>query len=956
MKLSILPFLLFSVSVFTQEIGEFISLAPASQTTDFVIPATHRFQKIIESGDSFSQGGTQGVKNDFSGYVPIAGSSEQGYLGISDESIPGGVAILDLNYNTGTRLWETTRSEAVDFSSVYATVANCSGTVTPWNTIITCEEWTSRNLENNSSFPYEGNRDFNNDGYDDFGWAIEIDPVTKKVIDQPGGLNGGDKLWAMGNFRHENAVIHSNERTVYQGVDNGIGYLYKFVANTAQNLSSGNLFVYKGSKNGPGNWIQIANSTQAEQNSTIDLSAAVSATVFTGIEDVEIGPDGMVYFAVKGEDRVYRFQDANPISGTSVPVMETFVGNATYAVAHENGTSNVPWGAGNDNLAFDNEGNLWVMQDAGNLQNYIWVVENGHTQSNPKVKIFARTPRQSEPTGITFSPDNRFLFMSIQHPNGNNGSTTQLDAAGNAIGFNKSITLVISRNVPTNQNQTWYLDADGDGYAVSNTVSSATSPGVGYTLNVIPTTDCDDTDETINPETVWYLDADGDGFAVAPTVQSCLNPGTGYSRTVIPTTDCNDSDASVNAISTWYLDADGDGFAHSETIESCQSPGANYTTAVLPTTDCDDSDASVNGISTWYLDADGDGFAEADTIESCQSPGSNYTTTVLPTTDCDDSDDSINGISTWYLDADGDGFAEADTIESCQSPGSNYTTTVLPTTDCDDSDASINGISTWYLDADGDGFAQEDTIESCQSPGSNYTTNVLPTTDCDDSDASINGISTWYLDADGDGFAEADTIESCQSPGSNYTTNVLPTTDCDDSDASINGISTWYLDVDGDGFAQAETIESCPSPGAGYTTDVLPTTDCDDDNSLFTLETLWYLDADNDGFADDIPLSSCSSPGEGYTQEELPLRNELTGNGPILYPNPTESSVSVLLEETYENLLLEIWAPNGVRVAKETIFNTDLVTFDLIGYQNGHYFLQISSDEKRIAFYKVIKK
>ncbi|MGB5553778.1 MAG: alkaline phosphatase PhoX, partial [Flavobacteriaceae bacterium] len=539
MNIKILPFLLFNIVVSSQQIGDFISVPPGAQNTDFIIPSSHRFQKIIEAGDALSQGGNLMANNDFSGYVPIGGSSTNGYLAINAETAPGGVSILDVNYNSSSNLWQVTNSQAVDFSSLVLTAANCSGTVTPWNTIISCEEYTSIELENNPNYGFP--RDLNGDGYDDLGWAIEIDPATKTVIDQPGGRNGPDKLWAMGNFKHENAAIHNNQRTVYQGADATLGYLYKFVSNSPQDLSSGNLYVYTGPKNGSGNWVQLNNTTQAEINSTTAQSTAVGATAFNGIEDVEIGPDGKIYFAVKEEGRVYRFQDSDPISGTTVSQMETYVGNATYTVTHEGGSSNVNWGTGNDNMAFDGDGNLWVLQDAGNFQNYIWVIENGHTQSNPKVKIFARTPADSEPTGITFSPDYQFLFMSIQHPNSNNGSTTQTDAAGNQVAFNKSVTLVISQNSPTDQ--TWYLDADGDGYAAPNTISSPTSPGIGYTTNILPLTDCNDNNASINPNTIWYLDADGDGYADPTTVESCQSPGTGYSTSVIPTTDCDDNDA-----------------------------------------------------------------------------------------------------------------------------------------------------------------------------------------------------------------------------------------------------------------------------------------------------------------------------------------------------------------------------------------------------------------------------
>ncbi|MEH6537784.1 MAG: alkaline phosphatase PhoX [Psychroserpens sp.] len=415
-------FMLALVSVtfsYAQSISEFISIEPVGQSEQFVIPSTHTFQKIISTGDMLTEGGELGVNPDFSAYVPIANSSSNGYLSINLES-SGGVTVLDINFNFSTKLWETNASEALDFSAFVLTTANCSGVVTSWNTVVSCEE---------VRVPI----DINSDGYNDLGWNVEVDPVNKIVL---------NKLWAMGNFAHENITVHQNQRTAYQGADSDPGYLYKFVADTAQNLNSGDLYVYAGSKNGAGSWIQLQNSTPEQCNSTLAQSAMVNATVFDGIEDVEIGPDGMVYLAVKSEDQVYRFQDSDPLTGMTA-TMETFVGNTNYDISHASGTTSVPWGNGNDNLAFDGEGNLWVYQDGAN--SYIWVVENGHTQTNPLVRIFGSTPIDAEPTGITFSPDFNFLFMSIQHPSDQNNAN-QIDAAGNSISFDTSTTLVIALN------------------------------------------------------------------------------------------------------------------------------------------------------------------------------------------------------------------------------------------------------------------------------------------------------------------------------------------------------------------------------------------------------------------------------------------------------------------------------------------------------------------------------
>ena len=419
-KLLFLFIITCTLNISAQNIADFISVEPTIPGTNFIIPSSHVFQKIIEEGDSLTEGGTQAARIDFTAYVPISGSSENGLLSINSELDTGAVSILDIHLNQITKLWEITQSQALDFTGVAGTTRNCSGAITPWNTVISCEEMIDT-------------MDINNDGHHDLGWCVEIDPFTKTVI---------DKIWALGKFRHENVAIHSNERTVYEGVDSNPGYLYKFVADNAQDLSSGIFYVYSGAKNGPGNWIQINNSTPEDQNTTLAQSADVGGTVFMGIEDVEIGPDGMVYFAVKDEDRVYRFQDSDPLTGTTVIQMETYVGHATYDITLQDTIVRANWGSGNDNLAFDGEGNLWVLQD-GTFR-YIWVVRNGHTQVDPKVEIFGRTPLGAEPTGITFSPDYRFLFMSIQHPHVNNASTTQMDIEDTPIAFDKSISLVIA--------------------------------------------------------------------------------------------------------------------------------------------------------------------------------------------------------------------------------------------------------------------------------------------------------------------------------------------------------------------------------------------------------------------------------------------------------------------------------------------------------------------------------
>ncbi len=422
-------FLFCCIGLQGQSIADFESIKPIDQNTFFVFPESHTFQRIVGEGDSLTAGGVIPGNFDFTAYVPIEGSSENGYLSLNSELIFGEVHMFDVSFDPSVKLWETGYSQAVDFEAYGLVSRPCSGAVTSWGTVISCEEAT-------------GQVDTNGDGYYDVGWCMELDPVNKVII---------DKLWAMGNFKHENACIHENDRTCYMGADSNPGYLYKFVADTAQNLNSGRLYVYKGSKSGPGQWLQLANETKEERNTTLDQCESLEATVFNGIEDVEIGPDGWVYLAVKGESRVYRFEDSDPIDGEEVIQMRTHVGNRSYDITHAEGVTTVDWGLGNDNMAFDGEGNLWVLQDGPTK--YIWLVENGHTQSDPKVKIFGNAPIGSEPTGITFSPDYRFMFISLQNPAFSNSTSTQIDAAGEFVDFGKDVAMVIALDEDLGVNQ-----------------------------------------------------------------------------------------------------------------------------------------------------------------------------------------------------------------------------------------------------------------------------------------------------------------------------------------------------------------------------------------------------------------------------------------------------------------------------------------------------------------------
>ena len=412
----------------------FTSVIPTEQRDTLSIPSTHKFQAILKTGDAYSKSGLVPSNFDFTGYVADKGNSKKGYVALNHELTPGGVSILNTQFNCQTGSWVVDSVHAVDFSGpLVKTARNCSGGITPWGTVVTCEEDAPAG-------------DLNSDGYEDIGWNIEIDPVTRKVKQYGNGIP--EKCWAMGRMSHENVAFLNDSITSYYGEDEADGSVYKFVADKKANLSAGKLYALKldqplnasGDPTGTtATWILIPNATKAERNNVKNTALALGATKFNGVEDVEVNPlNGDLYFTAKGVGRVYKFKD----NGSTISNFSTFAGGETYLVNYGGGIVAEDWGGGNDNLTFDDKGNLWVLQDGG--RNHIWLLRPDHTQTNPKVELFMVSPAGSEPTGMTFTPDYKYMFLSIQEPNAQ--AVQQKDVTGKSVLFNKSHTLVIARS------------------------------------------------------------------------------------------------------------------------------------------------------------------------------------------------------------------------------------------------------------------------------------------------------------------------------------------------------------------------------------------------------------------------------------------------------------------------------------------------------------------------------
>lgn len=130
----------------------------------------------------------------------------------------------------------------------------------------------------------------------------------------------------------------------------------------------------------------------------------------------------------------------------------------------------------------------------------------------------------------------------------------------------------------------WAWDfGDGSTSTIQNPSHTFTAAGT-FTVALTVTdnegaTNTTSQDITVNNGTLWYLDADGDNFAVSTSL-SCTNPGAGYTSTVLPLTDCDDSNAQINPAATEVCDG-LDNNCDGTIDEGCVTPTSVHVQSVI---------------------------------------------------------------------------------------------------------------------------------------------------------------------------------------------------------------------------------------------------------------------------------------------------------------------------------------------------------------------------------------
>ena len=313
------------------------------------------------------------------------------------------------------------------------------------------------------------------------GWVVEIDPFDPQSVPVKRTALGRFK-----HENAALAETLDGRAVVYMGDDERGEFIYKFISrdkidhkNPKANhdlLDHGTLYVARfdaGDKNpdrprGQGQWIELSHgkngldsssgfANQAEVLIHARLAAsAVGATRMDRPEWIVVSPkDGQVYCTLtnnvkRGEDgqpaggpnpreknvygQILRWKERNNDHAAAAFDWDLFVvaGNpVVHAKTPKGGSANItPHNMFNspDGMGFDDAGRLWILTDgdASNAGDFAGMGNNQMLCADPasgEIRRFMVGPVGCEVTGISFSPDYKTLFVGIQHPGENGGST-----------------------------------------------------------------------------------------------------------------------------------------------------------------------------------------------------------------------------------------------------------------------------------------------------------------------------------------------------------------------------------------------------------------------------------------------------------------------------------------------------------------------------------------------------
>lgn len=444
-----------------------------TEIDELVLADGLKYTLLLSWGDPISSKDSFGFNNDFIQYIPLKGKSDEALLWVNHEYISrrfvsGEVEFETLSkediekemYQVGGSIikikkkgkdWELVKDdetnrrisgltnipfnwdeEILGSTSGMGTIGNCSGGLTPWGNILTCEEnydgmygetIYQDGVPTHVDSYLQWEKHFPENKPEHYGWVVEVDPHTGEA----------QKHIALGRCMHECAMLKQLEDgrlVVYSGDDANDRCLYKFIGSEPNSLKKGTLYVANLEK---GTWESLDFESRAELQGLFssqtevlirlrEAAPLVGGSPLARPEDIEIDPiTGDVFIALTNN------YDKENYHGSILKISES-EGYDGMTFEHEHyltGGEEMGFSCP-DNMEFDVSGNLWFTSDmSGSVMqaepytqfknNGLFVVPRNGDKAGQVIQV-ASAPTHAEFTGPCFSDDYKTLFLSVQHP------------------------------------------------------------------------------------------------------------------------------------------------------------------------------------------------------------------------------------------------------------------------------------------------------------------------------------------------------------------------------------------------------------------------------------------------------------------------------------------------------------------------------------------------------------
>ncbi len=291
------------------------------------------FVPLLRSGDTFKSGtfgqildrdgkpivgadGTPMISND-TDFSSILQKDGKLYIASHFESRPAAVYLTEVEQDAATGELKPVDTMPVDFSADGGLWVPCAGSITPWGTHLGSEEYepdahaveTTEDIGKLDDYMKPMALYFGYDAMakgDDTAEKPSMDGFRKvfnpyaygyitEVSVGDDGKGKGVKHYAMGRFSHELGYVMPDRKTVYMSDDGTNVGLFRFVADEAGKLDSGQLYAMKWNQTSAENggaadleWIDLGHASSDEVKALVE-----KGTTFSDIfETADMGDDG----------------------------------------------------------------------------------------------------------------------------------------------------------------------------------------------------------------------------------------------------------------------------------------------------------------------------------------------------------------------------------------------------------------------------------------------------------------------------------------------------------------------------------------------------------------------------------------------------------------------------------------------------------------------------------------